>query len=125
MGLFSASSLEIGKDAESLACRYLQKQGLRLVERNFRARCGEIDLVMQDRRSLVFVEVRYRKHDSHGGAADSVTPYKQNKLIKTALYYLQRHPQLAEQPCRFDVIAIRLNNNKPAIDWIENAFNAE
>lgn len=95
----------LGRAGEDLALAHLQSHGLRLVQRNFRCRRGEIDLIMQDGEQLIFVEVRARQHASHGGAAASVTGKKQQKLIITAQYYLQRY---ANRPprCRFDVVAI-------------------
>jgi len=124
MGLFGRTSRQIGGDAENLACHYLQQQGMTLLERNYHSRLGEVDLIMQDHESLVFVEVRYRQQNQYGSAEDSVTRHKQDKLIKTALYYLQHHPQRAEQPSRFDVVAINGCGTKAEIDWIKNAFLA-
>jgi len=109
-------SQDIGNDAEDLACAYLQERGLRLRERNYRTRLGELDLICEDGDTLVFVEVRYRNSRSHGGGQD--------KLVKTALYYLQQHPRLARRAARFDVIAIRPGPAGPHIDWIPNAFEA-
>jgi putative endonuclease len=106
-----------GKTGEQLACDYLQSRGLKLLSRNYTSRFGEIDLVMQDGDAVVFVEVRYRKNRSFGGAAVSVTPQKQQRIIKTALYYLQ---QLSvNQSARFDVVAIEGQGD---INWIPDAF---
>lgn len=107
----------LGNRAENQALTYLKKQGLTYKERNYRSRFGEIDLIMVDQDSLVFVEVRYRKHQSWGGAAASVNKIKQQKLVKTGLSYLQRHDP--EAVCRFDVIAI---DAQQRIEWIRNAF---
>jgi len=117
-------SQDIGNDAEDLACAYLQERGLRLRERNYRTRLGELDLICEDGDTLVFVEVRYRNSRSHGGGLESVDRRKQDKLVKTALYYLQQHPRLARRAARFDVIAIRPGPAGPHIDWIPNAFEA-
>jgi len=108
-----------GNKAEQRALRYLLDQGLKHLESNFRSRFGEIDLILQDRETLVFVEVRYRKQASHGGAAASVDRYKQQKLIKTGLCYLQKHSP--EAVCRFDVVAIE---EKGKLVWIRNAFES-
>ncbi len=124
MALFPRSSKQVGNDAESLACDYLQRQGMSLLTRNFHCKCGELDLVMQDKNSIVFVEVRYRSNPHYGSPADSVTSAKQDKLIKTALYYLQQHPGLARRASRFDVIAISSRNAETKIEWIKNAFLA-
>lgn len=110
---------QVGDKAENDAERYLQQQGLSLIERNFRTKMGEIDLIMYDKDSLVFVEVRYRKNAAFGGAAASVDGRKQRKLINTAHYYLMCHAQYATVACRFDVILLDAENH---VDWIKNAF---
>ena len=110
---------DTGTDAELLACAYLQKCGLNLLARNFRSPRGEIDLIMQDGEFLVFVEVRYRRSDAFGSAAETVSAAKRARIVTTADYYLQRQP--AEPPCRFDVIAV--GGNAPhRIEWIQDAF---
>jgi putative endonuclease len=119
------TSLQIGMAAESLACDYLQQQGLDLLERNYRAPRGELDLIMQEHDQMVFVEVRFRSNHRFGSGADSVRASKQDKLIKTALYYLQQHPKLAKRPVRFDVVSITAIDGQPKIDWIRDAFQAE
>lgn len=112
----------LGDSAEDLALHYLQQQGLRLLQRNFRSRYGEIDLIMRDSNTLVFIEVRLRKNNAFGGAAASITTAKQQKIILTAHYYLQQH---GNQACRFDAILIQPNPNKtPDIEWIRQAFEA-
>ena len=108
-----------GLEAEKLACDYLQAAGLQLLEPNFFSRCGEIDLIMQENDTLVFVEVRYRKNRNFGGAAASVTSAKQQRIIKTALYYQQQNR--LQNTMRFDVIAIE-GDNLAQIKWIKNAF---
>lgn len=113
-----------GKEAEDLAYQYLHKQGLRLLERNFNSRYGEIDLVMRDKDTTVFVEVRYRKHADFVDPLTSVDHRKQSKLIRTAQHYLQRQKNFAVSPARFDVIAITGEGAQPAIQWIKNAFDA-
>ena len=107
-----------GDEAEEQACRHLQHQGLQLIERNYRCRQGEIDLIMRDRESTVFVEVRYRSNPNFGGGAESVNQRKQSKVIAAASHYLQQHPALAQRPARFDVIAI----NPASLEWIRDAF---
>ena len=111
-----------GKDAENRACRYLQARGLQLLHRNYRSKCGEIDLILQDTDSLVFVEVRYRRQSGFGSAAESVDWRKQSKLIACARHFMQSHPDTSRQPCRFDVISVNGPSND--IGWIRNAFNA-
>lgn len=111
-----------GRAAEDAATRFLQDQGLTLVERNFRCRRGEIDLIMRDGASLVFVEVRYRRHSKFGSALESVTATKQARVVAAARWYLQGSPNAA--PCRFDVVGIT-GEGQSRIDWVRNAFQTE
>lgn len=108
----------VGEAAEDRALQYLQQQGLSLVERNFRCKGGEIDLVMQERNTLVFVEVRKRADNRYGGAAASVTARKQARLIIAAHIFLQRYRM--PPPCRFDVMAM----DGEAMNWLKNAIDA-
>lgn len=114
-----------GKQAEDLACRYLNQQGLQLIERNFSTRFGEIDLVMRDRDTTVFVEVRYRKSKEVVDPLSSIDRNKQLKLIRTARYYLQAQANADQAPARFDVIAISDAGERQHIEWIRNAFEAQ
>jgi len=107
-----------GDAAEERARRFLEQQGLTLVERNFRCKGGEIDLIMQERASLVFVEVRKRAGSGFGGAAASVTPRKQARLVIAAQVFLQRYRM--PPPCRFDVVAI----DDDAMSWLKNVIDA-
>jgi putative endonuclease len=116
-----AEHLEQGKAAEAKALSYLQSRGLRLLQRNYRARGGEIDLIMQQEGTLVFVEVRYRKSSRFGSAAESVSAAKQHKLLNTASRFLQQ--QGLDAPCRFDVVGIS-GSNQTEIEWIRDAFQA-
>ncbi len=116
---------ERGARAEKLARRYLEQQGLKFREANFHCRQGEIDLIMQDDESLVFVEVRYRGNDRYGSAAETVDRTKQRKLVTTALYYLQTRPELAKLATRFDIIAISGDTPTPTIDWHPNAIQVQ
>lgn len=112
--------LEDGARAEQLAADYLQRHGLKLVERNYRCRAGEIDLILRDGATLVFAEVRLRKNGTFGGAAGSITAQKQHKLRLAAQHYLQS--LAAEPPCRFDALLLdKLDEN--AVEWIKNAFS--
>ncbi|WP_066966425.1 YraN family protein [Microbulbifer sp. Q7] len=112
----------IGKQMEAVAERHLKDAGLRIVERNFRGRFGEIDLIARNGNTLVFVEVRYRRSRSFGGAGVSVDFRKQRKLLATANGYLQYRK--LDCPCRFDVITIEQDSGGASlhIDWIINAF---
>jgi len=112
-------TIQQGKLAEDQACQYLQKQGLKLIEKNYRCRSGEIDLIMLDQKTLVFVEVRYRAKNDYGSALDSVDQSKIQKLISTANHYVSKHQP--DRPMRFDVIGFDASL-KP--NWIENAFSA-
>lgn len=109
-----------GKQAEDTACEYLIKQGLTLIEKNFHCRYGEVDLIMNDKKTLVFVEVRYRKNNDYGGAKESVTHKKQQKLHTTASLYMQKNNH--DRQARFDVIAITGSSKKHNLEWIQNAF---
>lgn len=110
-----------GRTAEALAGRFLESRGLTVVARNFRTRRGEIDLVARDGATLVFVEVRFRRSASHGGAAESITPAKQARMVAAAQVYLLR--QRGDPPCRFD--AILLDALDPAcIDWRRDVIAA-
>ena len=119
------NSRERGQEAEQACCRFLQQQGLKLLDRNYHGRRGELDLVMLDDDTVVFVEVRFRINDRFGGALESVTPGKQDKLRKTAALYLQKQTRLANG--RFDVVAMteKVQNNGSknyTFEWIKNAF---
>lgn len=121
------NSRQYGLQWEKAAERYLCQQGLQLLERNFASRFGEIDLIMEDcsevdRKTVVFVEVRYRKSTLRGSGAESVTLQKQGRLSRTAGWYLAKNPMRAEQFCRFDVVSIDSQNIDPCIDWIKGAF---
>lgn len=111
-----------GQIAEKKAANFLQKKGLKLLTKNYHCRYGEIDLVMREQNTLVFVEVRFRQSNHFGGALASVTPAKQNKLIKTAQHYLMKN-NLVDVDCRFDVIGLTGDLAKPNIDWLVNAIH--
>jgi putative endonuclease len=112
-----------GRAAEEAALRFLESRGCALVERNYRCRLGEIDLVMRDGGSLVFVEVRARDSDAFGGAAASIGFRKQRRLAAAARHFLMTHPGAAELPARFDVVAIAGTGGENAPDWIRAAFD--
>lgn len=113
---------QIGDNAESLALSFLQSKNFKLIEKNFKCKHGEIDLVMLSKSTLVFVEVRYRKHKAFGGGAESVDFRKQQKILKTAEFFLQRHVKYNQYPCRIDIISI--GPAETDIDWIPNGFEA-
>ena len=109
-----------GRNAENLACRYLERQGLQLLQRNFQCRCGELDLIMRDGPYVVFVEVRFRSSERYGSPAETVTAAKRKRLIRAAAYYLQR--QRFNNPCRFDIIGVTFLEGEGRLDWIRDAF---
>ena len=116
LGRLSARQAQ-GHDWEGAALAYLQRRKLALVERNFRCKAGEIDLIMRDGAVLVFVEVRQRSSSSQGGAAASLTPAKMRRLARAAQFYLLRLP--VTPPCRVDVVAI----DGGRIEWLPNAYD--
>jgi putative endonuclease len=107
-----------GDAGEALAADYLARQGLRVIERNFRVKGGEIDLICRDGAMTVFVEVRSRGGSSFGGAAASITPAKQRRLILAARHWLMQH---GEVPCRFDAVLI----DGERLEWLCAAFSAD
>ena len=113
--------MSTGAQAEQWAVRYLQRQGLKLVEQNYRGRFGEIDLIMQEGNSLVFVEVRLRRNADFGGAAASVDTRKQQRIIRTAQQYLAGLARTP--PCRFDVVLMS-DATGENMQWLKNAFDA-
>ena len=110
-----------GLEAEKIAATFLTRHGLKLVTQNYHCRFGEIDLIMQDAKILVFVEVKLRSSSQFGGAAASITPQKQQKMILTAQHYLQQSQYNAEPACRFDAI-LMIKSDLQHIEWIRNAF---
>ena len=114
-----------GDAFELRACAQLERAGLKLLDRNYNTRHGELDLVMLDRNAVVFVEVRYRKNASHGDAATSITASKQARLILAAQHWLAAHPQHARRPCRFDVMSYDGPPDAVHGEWLRSAFNAE
>jgi putative endonuclease len=119
-----ASARADGARYEDIALAHLQRTGLVAIARNFTCRYGEIDLVMRDRDTLVFVEVRFRSASGFGDGIDSVHAGKQAKLVRAASAFLASHPRLADRACRFDVVAIAGDADAPSIDWRRNAFDA-
>jgi putative endonuclease len=114
---------EKGQLAEEIACNFLKQHGLSLLRKNYHCRYGEIDLVMQQDSTIVFVEVRYRKANSLVDSITSVDSRKQQKLYRSAENYLQKNNISDSVPARFDVIAITQQGNMdPQIDWIKNAI---
>ena len=111
-----------GAHWEKTAESYLRARGLKLLHRNFSSRFGEIDLIMEDEQTVVFIEVKYRKSTQHGSGAEAVTFHKQDRISRTASWYLAKHPHRADQFCRFDVVSIEPETVDQNIHWIKSAF---
>lgn len=112
--------MNLGKKGEILACEFLREAGLILVEKNFRLRFGEVDLIMQEGETLVFVEVKYRSSQAFGGSLAAVTRKKQQKIKLVAKVYIQR---FAEPPTvRFDVVGISPQGSGFRFEWVKGAF---
>ena len=108
------------REAEQFLCRH----GMKLVTRNFRCRLGEIDLIMEDGATLVFVEVRYRQSSRFGSPLESVTDRKRARIVKAAEWFLGSEAAHRDRPCRFDAIGITGGTDADRIDWIKDAFSA-
>jgi putative endonuclease len=115
----------IGARSERAASAFLRRKGFIEVAANARYRDGELDLVMRDGDTLVFVEVRHRRSDGHGGGAASVDAGKRRRLVRAAQRFLLAHPQCAELPCRFDVVGTGGDPDSPQLNWIRDAFRAD
>jgi len=111
----------LGREGEQIAESYLKKKGYRLVERNYRCRGGELDLIALDRRVIVFVEVKTRSDDRFGPPLESVDNRKQRRMIKAALFFLSQH-RLHNRDARFDVVGISFEGQQPVVEHIQNAF---
>lgn len=111
----------LGDAGEDLAAAALKKQGYKILERNFVAPLGEVDLIARQGKDLVFIEVKTRRHDRFGAPQEAVHPAKQHKLRRLAHYYLKQK-RLGEVPVRFDVVGIILDEDGPKIEIIQNAF---
>ena len=117
-------SREFGYNQESCALQFLRLRGMKLLQRNFTYRTGEIDLIMlAPPEHLVFIEVRYRKSAIFGSAKASVTREKQSRIKRTAAAFLQKNTRLRSLACRYDIVAISGDaRHGENIEWIRNAF---
>ena len=113
----------LGISGENLACAELQRRGYAILERRYRTRLGEIDIIARDGATLVFVEVKARLTDDFGGAAAAVTAWKQRRIAHMAMDYLSRRTK-ADCPCRFDVVAIDVDAAGPRVIVYPNAFDS-
>ena len=109
---------QLGTDYEDIACDYLQKAGYVILDRNFRSKKGEIDIIVKEKNVIVFVEVKFRQSNSYGYSAEAVNYKKQMIIYRVAEAYLAYKKEFYGMPCRFDVIGF--DNNK--ISHIKNAF---
>jgi len=116
----SSSHLSAGRRAEDQALAHLKERGLRLIERNYRCRLGEIDLIMEDDFGLIFVEVRYRASDRYGGALESIDGRKRARIMAAASQYLAS--RRIDRRVRFDVVALSPSGDRLALQWIKDAF---
>ncbi|HTG01948.1 MAG TPA: YraN family protein [Nitrospirota bacterium] len=113
----------MGREGEDRAARFLEKKGYRILDRNYSAAGGEIDLIALHNDAVVFVEVKMRTSDAFGAPELAVTPQKQSRMVKAALSYIKRK-QFHQVPCRFDVVAISPATEKE-IELIQNAFEMD
>ena len=116
--------LQRGRDGEELACRYLESHGLTILDRNFRCRSGEVDVVAREGPTTVFVEVKARSGASHGSGQESVTFGKRRRVVRAARLYAASRG-LWEQPLRFDVVSIEWTDGRPRIHHDRGAFDVD
>ncbi len=112
---------QFGKMGEELAVAHLRKKGYKVIQRNYRTRIGEIDIIARHKGRIVFVEVKTRRSGSYGNPKLAVTQKKQRKISMVALEYLKKH-HLMQTPARFDVVAINTEDEGNTVDIIPNAF---
>jgi putative endonuclease len=115
------STQQIGQQKENQVCDHLISQGLQLIMQNYRCKLGEIDLIMKDKDTLVFIEVRHRKQNDYGNGLESITKTKQRKIIRTAQHYLQTHELDNKFSCRFDAVITGQTTSQQFL-WIKDAF---
>jgi putative endonuclease len=116
-----ASTKEKGQEGERLAVRFLRRQGYRILDRNYRNRLGEIDIVAEDRGVLVFTEVRTLKASAGHLPEETIQWKKQQRLSRTALAYIQ-YKRLEDRPARFDVVSVIFDGDRPTLRHIPDAF---
>jgi putative endonuclease len=123
--LIHRRKISSGAAAEAAAAAWLKRQGLVMVEKNYRCKGGEIDLIMRDGSDLVFVEVRLRQRSDYGSAIESVTHAKQRRIVCAARHFLATQIRWQNSACRFDVIATSDLHENAEWQWLRSAFNAE
>ena len=117
--------LQTGRWAEAETEKFLRAKGLKFLVRNFRCRRGEIDLIMEDRDILVFVEVRFRRSQRFGSGLESVTASKRRRLFAAAGFFLTQGVTDPANRCRFDVVSVTRRNYRPEFQWVRNAFTQD
>ncbi len=118
----SRSRIDLGKTGEDLACRELERRGYAIVARRYRRRRGELDIIARDGETVVFVEVKTRHDRAFGPAAEAVGFVKRRRMARLAMDYVLRH-HLTNRPCRFDVVAIHFDQDRPVIEVFRHAFD--
>lgn len=119
----SRARVALGNFGEDVACRELEARGYEILARRYRRRGGEIDIIARDGRTTVFIEVKARDGKDFGDAVEAVTLWKRRRISRIALEYLARSHR-TESSCRFDVVAIHLENDRPVVSVYQNAFDA-
>lgn len=118
----ASTSYQSGRLAEDAAALLLTHHNVCIIEKNYRARGGEIDLIALDGETVCFIEVRYRRSAAYGGAIASISLPKQRRIAQTALAYLAQTARFTDRPCRFDVAILQGNLAEQRIAWLKNAF---
>ena len=116
-----ATAVSIGQSGEETAVKILKKHGYKIIERNYRTRQGEIDIIAKDGEYTCFVEVKFRKNDDFGDPGDFIDERKQQKIIKTAQYYAVKNG-IYDTPMRFDAVLINAGKKKSNEEVIKDAF---
>lgn len=113
----------LGTFGEDMACSYLESNGYRIIERNFSCKAGEVDIIAMEGDTIAFIEVKCRTSTNYGSPSEAVSYYKQNRIVKTALFFMTKH-KIFDYMCRFDVIEVLKEGNKDnlCINLIKNAF---
>ena len=114
----------LGMFGEDFACAELRRRGYEILDRRYRTRLGEIDIVARHGADTVFVEVKARDGDAFGGGAAAVTRWKQRRIVQMAVDYLARH-HLHDRPCRFDVVVVDVTRDRPGVEVFPHAFDAD
>ena len=115
-------ALDNGRRSEQQALKFLESKGLTLIASNLRYKFGELDLIMLEQQTIIFVEVKYRRHESYGGALHSLGQQQAIRLQRCAKAWLQKHDPQSKRACRFDLVALSGNFSDTECVWIKNIF---